>query len=60
MEIKKSSSIGVGVGNTNNLIMAVNQLKAGAILNYVILALNAIIGLTYIPYMLRMLGQSEY
>ena len=52
MEIKKSSSIGVGVGNTNNLIMAVNQLKAGAILNYVILALNAIIGLTYIPYML--------
>ena len=40
--------------------MAINQLKAGAILNYVILALNAIIGFVYIPYMLRMLGQSEY
>lgn len=40
--------------------MAVNQLKAGAILNYVILAINAIIGFLYIPYMLRMLGQSEY
>lgn len=40
--------------------MAVNQLKAGAILNYVILALNAIVGIAYTPYMLRMLGQSEY
>lgn len=40
--------------------MAINQLKAGAVLNYVILALNAIVGLVYTPYMLRMLGQSEY
>lgn len=40
--------------------MAVNQLKAGAALNYVILGLNAITGLLYTPYMLRMLGQSEY
>lgn len=40
--------------------MPINQLKAGAILNYIILALNAIIGFVYIPYMLRMLGQSEY
>lgn len=40
--------------------MAVNQLKAGAALNYVILGLNAITGLLYTPYMLRMLGQSEF
>ena len=40
--------------------MIINQLKAGAILNYVILGLNAIVGLAYTPYMLRMLGQSEY
>ena len=40
--------------------MAVNQLKAGAALNYVILGLNAITGFLYTPYMLRMLGQSEY
>lgn len=40
--------------------MAKNQLKAGVILNYVILGLNALIGLLYMPYMLRMLGQSEY
>lgn len=37
-----------------------NQLKAGAVLNYVILGLNAIVGLTYTPYMLRCLGQSEF
>ena len=40
--------------------MASSQLKAGAFLNYVIIALNAAIGLLYTPYMLRMLGQSEY
>ena len=40
--------------------MATNQLKAGAILNYVILGLNALTGLLYTPYMLRMLGQNEY
>ena len=40
--------------------MAVNQLKAGAALNYVILGLNALTGLLYTPYMLRMLGQSEF
>lgn len=37
-----------------------NQLKAGAILNYVILGLNALVGILYTPYMLRMLGQEEY
>lgn len=37
-----------------------NQLKAGVILNYVIIGLNAVVGLLYTPYMLRMMGQSEY
>ena len=37
-----------------------NQIKVGAILNYVIIALNTIVGLAYTPYMLRCLGQSEY
>ncbi|MEG1589205.1 MAG: oligosaccharide flippase family protein, partial [Mucinivorans sp.] len=37
-----------------------NQLKAGAVLNYVVLGLNTAVGLAYTPYMLRMLGQSEY
>lgn len=40
--------------------MAVNQIKAGAALNYVIIALNTAVGLLYTPYMLRMLGQNEY
>lgn len=37
-----------------------NQIKAGAILNYVIIGLNTLVGLAYTPYMLRCLGQSEY
>lgn len=37
-----------------------NQLKAGAILSYVSLGLNNIIGLAYTPFMLRMMGQSEF
>lgn len=37
-----------------------NQLKAGAALNYVVIILNTLVGLLYTPYMLRMLGQSEY
>ena len=37
-----------------------NQLRAGAILNYVIIGLNTIVGLAYTPYMLRCLGQNEY
>lgn len=40
--------------------MAINQLKAGAILSYVSIGLNNIVGLLYTPYMLRMLGQNEY
>lgn len=37
-----------------------NQLKAGVILNYVVIALNTILGLGYTPYMLKCLGQNEY
>lgn len=40
--------------------MIENQLKAGAVLNYAIIGLNAIVGLVYTPYMLHKLGQSEY
>lgn len=37
-----------------------NQLKAGVILNYLVIILNILVGLLYTPYMLRMMGQSEF
>lgn len=37
-----------------------NQIRTGAILNYVIIGLNILVGLGYTPYMLKCLGQSEY
>lgn len=37
-----------------------NQLKAGAALNYIVIILNMMVGLLYTPYMLRMMGQGEY
>lgn len=37
-----------------------NQIRAGAILNYVIIGLNILVGLGYTPYMLKCLGQNEY
>ncbi len=37
-----------------------NQLKAGTVLNYVVILLNTLVGLLYTPYMLSMMGQSEY
>lgn len=37
-----------------------NQVKAGAVLNYVIVGLNILTGLLYTPFMLRCLGQNEY
>lgn len=40
--------------------MGVNQLKAGAVLSYVIIGLNTLVGLLFTPYMLRMMGQSEF
>lgn len=38
----------------------VNQLKAGTILSYVIMAVSTIIPLLYTPIMLRMMSQEEY
>lgn len=38
----------------------VNQLRAGALLSYVSLAINNIISILYTPFMIRLLGQSEY
>lgn len=40
--------------------MAINQRKAGAVLSYVIIALNTLVGLLYTPYMLHKMGQNEY
>jgi len=40
--------------------MKINQLKSGAFLSYVVMGLSNVIGLVYTPYMLRMMGQSEY
>lgn len=40
--------------------MAVNQLKAGAILSYVLIFLNNIVGIAYTPFLIRSLGQSEF
>ena len=37
-----------------------NQIKVGAFLSYLIIGLNNIIGLLYTPFMLRMMGQTEY
>ena len=37
-----------------------NQLKAGAILTYVTLFLNSVIGLIYTPFLTLKLGQAEY
>ena len=37
-----------------------SQLKVGALLSYVVLALQNLVGLVYTPFMLRMLGKSEY
>ena len=37
-----------------------NQLKIGVVLNYLLIIFNTLVGLVYTPYMLRMMGQSEY
>ncbi len=37
-----------------------NQLRIGAFLNYFIIILQTLLGLLYTPYMLRIMGQSEY
>ena len=40
--------------------MSINQVKVGAILSYVIIFVNNVVGLIYTPFMLRMMGQNEY
>lgn len=40
--------------------MKVNQRKLGAILSYIVIFLNLIIGIVYTPFLIRKLGQSEY
>ena len=40
--------------------MPISQIKLGALLSYVVLALNNLVGLLYTPFMLRMMGKSEY
>lgn len=40
--------------------MKVNQLRVGALLSYVNLAIGSIIPMIYTPIMLRILGQAEY
>ncbi|SIR44228.1 oligosaccharide flippase family protein [Pontibacter lucknowensis] len=40
--------------------MAINQLKAGALLSYASIGINNIVGLLFTPFMLRMLGKSEF
>ncbi len=40
--------------------MKANQLKAGAIMSYLLIGLGSIISIIYTPIMLRLLGQSEY
>ena len=37
-----------------------SQLKAGALLSYLQMALHIVVGLIYTPQMIRLLGQSEY
>ena len=40
--------------------MKINHLKLGAALSYVIIFLDIIIGIAYVPFLTTMLGQSEY
>lgn len=40
--------------------MQTSQLKIGAFLSYVVLALQNLVGLLYTPFMLRMMGKSEF
>lgn len=40
--------------------MKVNQLKAGAVMSYLIIGLGSLISIVYTPVMLRLLGQNEF
>ena len=37
-----------------------NQLRSGSLLTYVQMTLNIIVSIAYTPFMLRILGKSEY
>lgn len=37
-----------------------SEIKLGAVLSYLVIALNMIIGIAYTPFLTKMLGQSEY
>lgn len=40
--------------------MKINQRKVGAVLSYLVIVFNMIIGIAYTPFLIRKLGQSEY
>ena len=40
--------------------MKVNEKKIGVVLSYIVIILNILVGITYTPFLIRMLGQSEY
>ena len=40
--------------------MAANQLKVGALLSYIALAINIIVGLLYTPWMINSIGKADY
>ena len=42
------------------MVKKINQVKAGAIISYLQMALGVIVGLLYTPFMIRYLGKSEY
>ena len=48
------------VENLRHNMSSSRQIKMGVILSYLTLALSNIIALVYTPFMLRMMGQSEY
>lgn len=37
-----------------------SQIRVGVVLSYIVLGLNTLVGIGFTPYMLRMLGQSEF
>ena len=40
--------------------LQLSQVKMGAILSYFAMAVNIIVGLVYTPWMVRIIGQSNY
>lgn len=40
--------------------MKINERKIGAILSYLVIGLNMLVGIAYTPFLIRMLGQAQY